>query len=335
MDINSPHIDSKYILWFEEINKGSISQAGGKGANLGEMVSQNLPVPEGFVISTAGFDHFIMMNRLDSNIEEALKNCDVDDDKSLNDTSKHIKEQIMKAEYPMSVKQEITRAYNELSYSRDIKIPEVLGIISAGREMAIVAVRSSATAEDLADASFAGQQASFLNVKGVPYLLDAVKRCWASLYEPRAIFYRAKKGFKHASIAVVVQRMVNSEKSGVTFTVHPSTGEDIVLHEACWGLGESLVLGRVNPDSYTVSKDGTIIEKKIGVKETMHIRDIGTESTVEVHVPADKREAQVLSDIDIKRLTEYAVAIEKHYGKPQDIEWAVRARKCTYSRPGR
>lgn len=327
MDVNSSHMGSKYIFWFDELDKSSIKLAGGKGANLGEMVSAGLPVPEGFVVGTPGFDHFIIMNKLDKKISEAISGCNVENPEELNRASENIKRMIMQAEYPLSVKQEITGAYSELSYSRDIKIPEVLGMISAGREMAIVAVRSSATTEDLADASFAGQQASFLNVKGVPYLLDAIKRCWASLYEPRAIFYRAKKGFSHASIAVVVQRMVASEKSGVTFTVHPSTGENIVLHEACWGLGESLVLGRVNPDMYRVSKDGTILEKKIGVKETMHVRDIGTEATIEIRVPENKKKEQVLSEDEISRLTKYAVSIEKHYGKPQDIEWGVKGSK--------
>lgn len=319
---------TKFILWFDEMDKSSINLAGGKGANLGEMVAMKLPVPGGFVVNTVAFEHFIRMNKIDAAIKELAAACDVDDTAKLNETSARIKRRIMEADYPLSVKQEITRSYNELSVSRDIKIPAAMSFISAGREMAIVAVRSSATTEDLATASFAGQQASFLNVKGVSYLLDAVKRCWASLYEPRAIFYRAKKGFEHASIAVIVQRMVNADKAGVTFTVQPSTGENVVVHEACWGLGESLVLGKISPDRYVVSKeDGSLVEKSIGTKDTMHIRDVGTERTVEIRVPKDKVNAQVLSEREIAGLTKYAVAIEGHYGTPQDIEWAIKGSK--------
>ncbi len=318
----------KYILWFDELDKSSINLAGGKGANLGEMVAIKLPIPGGFVVTTAAFEHFIKMNRLDSKINELVRACKVDDIEKLNETSKRIKRRIMEADCPLSVKQEITRAYKEMSYSRDIRIPAILGLISAGREMAIVAVRSSATTEDLATASFAGQQASFLNVKGVKYLLDAIKRCWASLYESRAIFYRAKKGFKSSSIAVIIQRMINADKAGVTFTVHPSTGENVIVHEACWGLGESLVLGKITPDRYIISKeDGKIIKKEIGMKETMHIRDIGTERTVEIRVPEEKRNMQILSERELAGLTKYAIAIEEHYGTPQDIEWAVRGSK--------
>jgi len=315
----------KYILWFDELDKSSINLAGGKGANLGEMVAIKLPIPGGFVVTTAAFEHFIKMNRLDSKINELVRACKVDDTEKLNETSKRIKRRIMEADCPLSVKQEITRAYNELSVSRDIKIPAILGLISAGREMAIVAVRSSATTEDLATASFAGQQASFLNVKGVKYLLDAIKRCWASLYESRAIFYRAKKGFEHSSIAVIIQRMINAEKAGVTFTVHPSTGENVVVHEACWGLGESLVLGKITPDRYIISKgDNALVEKEIGLKETMHIRDIGTERTIEIRVPEEKRSAQVLTDRELAGLTKYAITLEEHYNAPQDIEWAIK-----------
>jgi len=318
----------RFILWFDQLNKESLPLAGGKGANLGEMVSLELPVPHGFVVNTKAFEHYIKTNNLDTDIDNLINSCNVEDTSQLNETSARIKRRIMDADYPLSIKQEITGAYNELSYSRDIKLPAALGLISAGREMAIVAVRSSATAEDLPTASFAGQQASFLNVKGVPYLLDAIKRCWASLYEPRAIFYRAKQGFTGASIAVIVQRMVDADKAGVTFTAHPTTGEDVVIHEACWGLGESLVLGKVSPDRYIISKkDGRIIEKKIDTKETMHVRDVGTERTVEIRVPPDKRDAQVLTEREIERLTKYGMALENHYGIPQDIEWAIKGSK--------
>jgi len=318
----------EYILWFEEIGKKSIRQAGGKGANMGEMVRVGMPVPEGFVVNVAAFEHFLKTNKLDKPIKKLVKTCDVDNTENLNDTSAKIKRRIMDADMPLNIKQEVTRAYNQLSLSTESKTPKALQLTSAGREPAIVAVRSSATTEDLADASFAGQQASFLNVKGVPYLVDAIKRCWASLYEPRAIFYRAKKGFKGGLIAVIVQRMVGADKAGVTFTVNPSTGEDVVIHEATWGLGESLVLGKVNPDSYTVDKKtGEIIEKKIGKKEMKHVRDEGTGRTVEIPVREAQREQQVMSAEEIKELTELSLKLEKHYKHPQDIEWAVKGSK--------
>ncbi len=315
---------SKYVIWFKDLKKDSLPEAGGKGANMGEMVSIGMPVPGGFVVSTSAFEHFLESNKLNDDINKLISNCDVDDTDSLNNTSDRIKRRIMDADYPLTVKQEIKRVYDKLSVKRDINLPEDMSIMSIGKDMAIVAVRSSATTEDLKTASFAGQQASFLNVKGVPYLLDAVKRCWASLYEPRAIFYRAKKGFKEASIAVIVQRMVNADKAGVTFTIDPSSGEDVVIHEAAWGLGESLVLGKVNPDMYKVSKDSMeILEKNIGRKDKMHVRDISTEKTVEIDVPEDKREEQVLTEDEVKELTRHALKLEEHYSGPQDIEWAI------------
>jgi len=172
-------------------------------------------------------------------------------------------------------------------------------------------------------ASFAGQQASFLNIKGVKEYLEAVKKCWASLYEPRAIFYRAKNNIKHASIAVVVQKMVNADASGVMFTVNPTTGENEIVIEATWGLGETLVAGEVEPDFYRVSKDGRILEKKIGKKEKMRVRDLATNKTVVLPVAEKKVYAQVLTDEQILKLAEYGKAIEEHYGKSQDIEFAV------------
>ncbi|RLI97358.1 MAG: hypothetical protein DRP00_04055 [Candidatus Aenigmatarchaeota archaeon] len=176
-------------------------------------------------------------------------------------------------------------------------------------------------------ASFAGQQATFLNVKGKDELLNAVKKCFASLYEPRAIFYRAKQGVKEASIAVVVQRMVNSEKSGVMFTINPSTGANEMVIEATWGLGETLVSGQVQPDTYRVSRDGEILEKRIGRKGIMKVRDYASEQTIELEVPEAKREAQVLSEDEIKKLVEYGKILEKHYGRPQDIEFAIEKNK--------
>jgi pyruvate,water dikinase len=319
----------KFVLWFDQIDKTQIPLVGGKGANLGELAGMQLPVPEGFAVTTKAFDFYIAANNIKDEIARLVAACDTEDVTQLKQASDAIKSMILKAEYPSSVKDEIKRAYEQLSYSRDIAVPEALNMISMGREYASVAVRSSATAEDLPNASFAGQQQSFLNMKGVPAVLDAVKHCWASLYEPRAIFYRANHGVVSSSISVIVQRMVEAEKAGVTFTVHPSSGEDVVIHEACWGLGEALVLGEVQPDRYVVSKDGeyTLLEEHIGRKEMMHVRDAGTGRTVELRVPRDRVEARVLTDEELRRITAYAMKIEEHYGAPQDIEWCVRGPK--------
>ena len=324
-----PKIPFSYVLWFDQIDKTQIPLVGGKGANLGELANAGLPVPEGFAITTKAFDFLLDANGIKDDIAKLVAACDVDDVMQLKQASEAIEGMIVKAEYPQPVKDEVKRAYEQLSYARDAVLPKALSMLSLGREYATVAVRSSATAEDLPNASFAGQQASFLNMKGVSAVLDAVRKCWASLYEPRAIFYRAKNNVVSSSICVIVQRMVDAEKAGVTFTVHPSSGKNVVIIEACWGLGEALVLGEVQPDRYVISKDGsyTLQESHIGRKEMMHIRDPGTGRTVEVRVPREKVEAQVLTDEELRRLTAYAMRIEEHYGSPQDIEWCVRGPK--------
>jgi pyruvate,water dikinase len=313
----------EYVLWFEKISKEMVPLVGGKGANLGEMSKLNLPVPQGFAIITKAFDRFLETNRINEQIEKLIDECDAENTDQLLETSKKIKELIISKEYPPMIRSEMIESYKELSFTDQVVTPRAIELIASGREYALVAVRSSATAEDLPTASFAGQQATFLNVKGIKEYLESVKKCWASLYEPRAIFYRNKQGFKHASISVIVQRMVNSDASGVMFTTNPTTGEDNIIIEACWGLGETLVQGEVEPDRYIVSKDGKILEKKVGKKERMMIRDYATDRTVKLLVPKNKINVQVLTDQEILSITNYGLKIEGHYGKPQDIEFAV------------
>jgi pyruvate,water dikinase len=193
-------------------------------------------------------------------------------------------------------------------------------------EMVFVAVRSSATAEDLPDASFAGQQETYLNTRGAADVFDAVKKCWASLYGARAIFYRAEQGFEHekVNLSAIVQKMVDSEKSGVMFSSQPSTGEAQVVIEAAWGLGESVVSGSVSPDNYVVDRaNRSLVSKYIASKEIMIIRDPKTSKTVTIKVPKEKRDAVVLTDTEVVELAKYAEVLEKHYGIPQDIEWGV------------
>jgi len=314
----------KYVLWLDQITKDDVPVAGGKGANLGEMVRIGLPVPSGFVVTTAGFDRVMQINNLGVEISKIVKQTNVEDTASLVEASKKIKHMIASQEMPAEIKSEIVETYKNLSYSDKIADQRLLSLISAGREMAFVAVRSSATAEDLPGASFAGQQASFLNVKGLKDVVEAVKNCWASLFEPRAIFYRSKHGFENASIAIVVQRMVNADKAGVMFTVDPTTGDNVTVIEATWGLGEYLVLGEVSPDHYVVSKDEEkIISVKIGKKPIALMRDNAMGKSVPVKIPADKIEARVLSDDELLRLAAYGRQLEEYYGHAQDIEFAI------------
>jgi len=321
----------QYVEWFENLTKDSLSVAGGKGANLGEMTRLRLPVPPGFAITTRSFDTFLEMNKLTERIQQLIDETNVDDTQQLMNTSLRIKQLIITAETPLDIRNAILQAYKNLSFTyhamRELMNPEAVKLISAGRDFALVAVRSSATAEDLPTASFAGQQATFLNVRGIQSFLESVKKCWASLYEPRAIFYRAKNNVKSSSISVLVQRMINSDKSGVMFTVNPTTGETNIVIEATWGLGESLVLGAVEPDTYILSRDGAEIEKRIGRKERMKIRDMTTDRTIDMPIAENRVMQQVLSEDELARLVEYGVMLEAHYGIPQDIEFAIEKGK--------
>jgi len=311
-----------YILWFEQITKDSIPLAGGKGANLGEMFNLKLPVPPGFAITTKAFNKFLEVNKLGNQIDQIISSTDVEETDALMQASATIKKMIEGAEYPMSMKSELIEAYRNLSYN-DVSVPQAIELISAGRDFTLVAVRSSATAEDLPTASFAGQQATFLNVKGVKNYLDSVRKAWASLFEPRAIFYRNKQNFQNASISIIVQKMVNSEKSGVMFTANPATGEDNIMIESTWGLGETLVSGEIQPDNFIVSKDGKLLSKFIGTKDKMRIRDVATDRTVVLPVTPEKQKQQTLSEDEILTLAKYGIKLEQHYGKPQDIEFAI------------
>jgi pyruvate,water dikinase len=316
------HVLDEYVVELDQIGRHDLEIAGGKAANLGELIKIGIPVPEGFIVSTKSFDKLIHENDLEKEIIELTEEVDVDNTPSLLEASRKLKEIILLHPVPAEVKIKVSEAYRLLT---KVELPSNL---HAGKKPVIVAVRSSATAEDLPTASFAGQQASFLNVLGEENLIDSIRKCWTSLYEPRAIFYRAKNRISRASIAAIVQRMVNSEKSGTMFTIDPTTGENVVLIEAIWGLGEGIVAGEVSPDTYKVSKDsdriGTIIELQISNKTKMRIRDEASDNTLELEVPKEKASAQVLTKDEIFQLTKYGVMIEEHYGnKPQDIEFAI------------
>ena len=229
----------KLVEFFEELNKEDVAIAGGKGANLGELTQAGIPVPPGFVITSRTYQQFIKETGIFDDIMDILDATDVNNNPELQKASKDIKKIINGTEIPDDIKILIIEAYNALCHR-------------IGKENALVAVRSSATAEDLPEASFAGQQETYLNVQGEDDLINYVRKCWASLFEARAIFYREENNFEHSKvyIAVVVQEMVEAEKAGVMFTVHPSTGEEKILIEAAWGLGEAVVSGTVTPDTY-------------------------------------------------------------------------------------
>ncbi|MDL5361734.1 phosphoenolpyruvate synthase [Halalkalicoccus sp. NIPERK01] len=294
------------VRWLAEIGADDIETVGGKGASLGELTGAGLPVPPAFIVTAGTYREFIENAGIADEIHEAV-DVDVEDSKALAGAQERANELILETPFPDELREEILAAYAEFE------------------DDPFVAVRSSATAEDLPDASFAGQQETFLNVTGED-LLERVKECWASLFTQRAIYYRKQQGFdsEEVNIAVVVQRMVDAEKSGVMFTSHPSTGDPRIILEAAWGLGEAVVSGSVSPDNYVVDREsGEIEEETIATKKLQCVRDEETGETVEEEVPEGKREARVLEDAEIAELIELGERVEDHYGTPQDVEWAI------------
>ncbi len=303
----------KYVKFFEELKKEDVAIAGGKGANLGELTQAGIPVPPGFVVTAATYDKFVKETGIFEEIMSILDAIDVNNNQELQEASVKIKKMIIDVPMLDDIKTIILEAYNALCQR-------------IGKEDAFVAIRSSATAEDLPEASFAGQQDTFLNIKGTEEVLEYVQKCWASLFESRAIFYREENDFDHSKvyIAVVVQEMVDAEKAGVMFTVHPSTGEEKILIEGAWGLGEGVVSGTVTPDTYWVDKKtDRILEEVISEKNVMFTKDPETGSTIKIDVPGDLKRKRVLSNSEIHALTVLGKRIHKHYDFPQDTEWAI------------
>ena len=292
---------------FTQLSKHDVHLAGGKGASLGELTQAGIPVPPGFVVLRDAFDRFLEETNLKAEVETQLDKVNYDDVASVDRASRVLHDLIHDARFPKDLEEEIFAEYEKL-----------------GAEL--VAVRSSATAEDGATASWAGELETYLNTTR-DVLLGNVKKCWASLFTPRAIVYRNEKGMRdtHVSVAVVIQKMVQSEVAGVSFTVHPVTRDtNQMIIEACWGLGEYIVGGVVTPDSYIVDKkDGTILDVYIAEQEKMLMRSVhGNQDTV---VPADKKEKQKITSAQILELGEICKTIEKHYGFPCDIEWAMES----------
>ena len=304
------------VLWFENLRKTDIPLVGGKNASLGEMINAGMPVPPGFAVTAYAYEKFLKQTRIAKKIYKIIKETitDPNDPKQYDAASKKIRKLIEKTSMPTKIANSIKAAYKELNKRFNLK--DVL-----------VAVRSSATAEDLPDASFAGQQETYLNVKDPNELLEKVVKCWSSLYTPRAIFYRNEKGFAHEQvfISVGVQKMVNSRAAGVMFTINPVTGKtDEIVIEGNYGLGETVVSGAVNPDDFVVDKNTLKIkERRIARKTVQYIRDPNTGETVHLDVPNDKQKEPCINEAEILKLAELAKQIEQHYGKAQDIEWAI------------
>lgn len=320
-----------FVKWFSEVNKDSGKLVGGKGANLAEIYNLKLPVPPGFVVTAQAYDYFIEKAGIDEEIQKLLENLDYEDSGKLQENTKQIRELILKSEMPKEMQEEILESYEALDTDHIEKsinskqAKTAIEILNKSPEPVFVAVRSSATAEDLADASFAGQQDSFLNVKGQQELIKHIKKCFSSLFTARATYYRNKKGFKHADVklAVVVQKMIDADKSGVIFSKDPSYKNEQTIIEAVWGLGEGIVSGKITPDKYIIlGETGEIKDKKIATKKIAITRD-SSGAKITVKLKPERSSSQVLTDYEIKKLTDYALKLEEHYDKPQDIEFAI------------
>ena len=367
----------KFIKQFKQLTKKDVDIAGGKGASLGEMLNNKIPVPSGFVILAGAFDRFLEETDLTQEIEAQLKKVNYDDINSVDRASNVIRDLISDAKMPGELAEQIIKEYYKLNSKFQItnnKFTPLDNFISNGARITnsksqipnnfFVAVRSSATAEDSSIASWAGELESYLNTTE-KILLENVKKCWSSLFTPRAIFYRKEKNLLDAnvSVAVVIQEMIESEISGITFTVHPVMQDrNQMIIEAGWGLGEAIVSGAITPDSYIVNKSKVCLERSRMIKSQKHVLSEaeGSKAIEEfeildiniaeqkkqivrclrkgvkwVAVPKSKQEKQKLNGKQIIELSKICVQIEKHYKKPQDIEWAFRDGKfyIVQSRP--
>ncbi len=306
--------ESKYVLPFEECDMNMVDRVGGKCASLGELLRARIPVPPGYAITTEAFREFLEENGLTDRIVEHLSRLDYSMIDEIDKASEEIRSWIEAGTVSEFLEDCFAEEYRVLS--RRCRIPACP-----------VAVRSSATAEDLPGASFAGQQETYLWIRGVDDLLDRIRKCWSSLYTPRAIAYRVKMGFDHSKIliSVAVQKMVRSFAAGVMFTLNPGNGDPAtVVIDSNWGYGESVVSGDVTPDQFHVNKITMEVTKKIvSCKEIYYTTDPETDQVVKLEVDKERKESQSLLDKEIVDLAEFAKRIEKHYGKHMDIEWAT------------
>ncbi len=297
------------VRWFHDPACTDVVQAGGKGASLARLAAAGLPVPPGFVVTSAAFATFLAETGLEETIRAVLATIDPEQRRTLEVAADELRRRIVEAPIPLELDAAIAAAYAELGHGEPVA----------------VAVRSSAVAEDSQHASFAGQQETFLDVRGVDALLERVRACWASFFSPRALFYRAKKGsLEDLAFAVVVQELVVPDKAGVLFTADPvQRRRDVLVVEAVWGFGEALVSGEAIPDHYEIERaSGRVVRTIVPVKRSMLVRADGG-GLVERPVPEHQQRDRVLDDRELAVLRALADHVERSFGLPQDVEWAM------------
>ncbi len=303
-----------FILDFSKLDKSSLPMVGGKNASLGEMINAGIRVPPGFAVTTDSYSVFIDSAKIQDKIFDLLSDLNPDNIEALNKAAAEVQELILTAAIPDDVQKAIGTGYSQLCEQCEVNpLP--------------VAVRSSATAEDLPTASFAGQQDTYLWIQKTEQVIQSVRKCWASLFTPRAISYRVKNKFPHEKvlISVGIQKMVNSRAAGVMFTLNPTDGDiSKVVIEGSWGLGETVVSGSVNPDKFIVDKVMLEInERKISTKHIECVYDVEKGHVVNTDVDSDMQCTCCLEDQEIRELVKTAKLIENHYGRAMDVEWAI------------
>src|SRR3989344_4253382 len=323
----------KHIVWFEEVDKEDVGLVGGKGANLGEMLRAGFPVPYGFIVTSYAYFSFIEENKLSPKIKELLSGIDYEDSDKLDKIAHQIQRLITSSPIPSSLTKTVIEFYDHLE-EKEQKIlkkhtspfARIKAPLKATYTPPVVAVRSSATAEDLPTASFAGQQETYLNIKGENHLLMKIRECWASLFTPRAIYYRNNQKFDHfkVGLAAVVQKMINGDSSGIAFSIDPITNnKSMMTIEAIFGLGEYIVQGKVTPDHYEIDKKTlSIVKKEIRTQKTALVKEKGRNK--EIILTKTHGDKEKLTDDLIIKLAQMVKNIEKHYYFPQDIEWAMK-----------
>lgn len=331
------------VVWFEEVGKEDVGLVGGKGANLGEMTTAGIPVPYGFIVTSSAYFDYIKEAQIAKQIKDILSPINSDNHGELKSASEDVQQLILNSRFPDKLAQQISSYYDDLA----LKEESFFGKMSVGRKIAhgikkignlpYVAVRSSATAEDLPGASFAGQQETYLNIQGETHLIQKIKECYASLFTQRAIYYRHQQGFDHfkVGLAAVVQRMVQSDRSGIAFSIDPVTNEkNKIVIEAIFGLGEFIVQGRVTPDHYEIDKRSFVITQKVHKYQSEKYEKSGRGNRV-VKLSKKAGSAPKLTDTEITEIALLVTQIEKHYFFPQDIEWAIEGSRVyiVQSRP--
>ncbi len=303
-----------YILDFSEVDRSSTPVVGGKNASLGELIRAGIRVPPGFAVTTWSYLDFLEKGGIKEKVWQLLEGLDPEDVAALNQASQSVRELVLSTPMPSEIRDSLLSAYETLCKR-------------CGVSQVPVAVRSSATAEDLPTASFAGQQDTYLWIQGVDQVCERVQRCWASLFTPRAVSYRIKNKFPHEKvlISVGVQKMVNSKTAGVMFTLNPIDGDlSKVVIEAAWGLGETVVSGSVNPDKFVVDKVlMEASEKSVSTKHIQCVYDPSAGGVAELEVPEQLQKQCCLEERELVELVSLAKKIEDHYGIPMDIEWAI------------